>query len=384
MDKNNIHIDENIDNNVSNDRLNEATSTAGAQIDDEVASRAECAENGGECAQNVQDGVECAEDCDNIEQTERSQGAEDVADVQEGVDGKESKAKKFGKAFVKELPKIGIIILSALLYATGIELFVSDNGFVTGGAWGIALMIEHVFGVPSGYMILALNIPLLILAVIFLGWKFAAYTFLFVGTQSLFSSLVGLIGIQKPILTGDSQQLLSAIVAGAIMGVGLAMCLRFGGCTGGTDIISVILQKKKLPISVPWIIFTINAIIISASYFVYGGLEAIVFSLILEFVASKVSDAILSGFTGAVRFEIVTAKGEELRDAIIHRMDKGATVISAKGGFTLEDRSVIVCIVHKRHTADFKKFLKSIDPDAFINIAKVSSVMGKGFKGDND
>lgn len=382
MDKNNIHIDENIDNTISNDQLNEATSVVAGQDGGELVSQADCAEKGSECAQNAQESVECAENCDNAEQSEGDECSETAQEAQEEC--KESKAKKFGKAFVKELPKIGIIILSALLYATGIELFVSGNGFVTGGAWGIALMIEHVFGVPSGYMILALNIPLLILAVIFLGWKFAAYTFLFVGTQSLFSSLVGLIEIQKPILTGDSQQLLSAIVAGAIMGVGLAMCLRFGGCTGGTDIISVILQKKKLPISVPWIIFTINAIIISASYFVYGGLEAIVFSLILEFVASKVSDAILSGFTGAVRFEIVTAKGEELRDAIIHRMDKGATVISAKGGFTLEDRSVIVCIVHKRHTADFKKFLKSIDPDAFINIAKVSSVMGKGFKGDND
>lgn len=382
MDKNNIHIDENIDNTLSNDQLNEATSAVDEQEGEELVSQADCAEKGAECAQNAQESIGCAENCDNAEQSEGDECSETAQGAQEEC--KESKAKKFGKAFVKELPKIGIIILSALLYATGIELFVSGNGFVTGGAWGIALMIEHVFGVPSGYMILALNIPLLILAVIFLGWKFAAYTFLFVGTQSLFSSLVGLIEIQKPILTGDSQQLLSAIVAGAIMGVGLAMCLRFGGCTGGTDIISVILQKKKLPISVPWIIFTINAIIISASYFVYGGLEAIVFSLILEFVASKVSDAILSGFTGAVRFEIVTAKGEELRDAIIHRMDKGATVISAKGGFTLEDRSVIVCIVHKRHTADFKKFLKSIDPDAFINIAKVSSVMGKGFKGDND
>ncbi len=292
--------------------------------------------------------------------------------------------RKNGKSLLKELPKAALVLLSALLYVTGVELFVADNGFVTGGVWGIALMIEHVTGFTASYIMFAVNVPLLILAVIFLGWKFTAYTFLFVGGQTLFSTLVGLIEFQKPLFTGDAQQLLSALVAGAIMGTGLAICLRFGGCTGGTDIISVILQKKKLPISVPWIIFSINTVIIVSSIFVYGKLEAVVYSIVLEFVASKVCDSILSGITGAVRFEIVTAKGEEVRDAIINRMDKGATLISAKGGYSLEEKSVIVCILHKRHTADFKKFLRNIDPDAFINIAKVSSVMGKGFRSDND
>ncbi len=352
-----------------------------------------------ENVQNLEDNCDIAEnaaenDNENIDSAQsESVGIDEVKT--EVADGKKKKLnlkeaftkdnmKKNGKALVKELPKVALVLLSALLYVTGVELFVADNGFVTGGIWGIALMVEHMTGLTASYIMLAINVPLLILAVIFLGWKFTIYTFLFVGGQTLFSSLVELIEVSKPIFSGDAQQLLSALVAGAIMGVGLAICLRFGGCTGGTDIISVILQRKKLPVSVPWIIFAINSVVIVSSVFVYGKIEAVVYSIILEFVASKVSDTILSGAKGAVRFEIVTSKGEELRDAIINRMDKGATLIGAKGGYTLEDRSVIVCIVHKRHTADFKKFLKGIDPDAFINIAKVSSVMGKGFRGDND
>lgn len=319
--------------------------------------------------------------------------------VNQGVHGIENKSKKkslkeklskenmkkYGKAFVKkELPNGLCVLLSALLYVVGVELFVADNGFITGGVWGIALMIEQVTGVTASYLMFALNVPLLILSVIFLGWKFTIYTFVFIGGQTLFSNLIDLIEIAKPLFTGDAQQLLSAIVAGAIMGVGLAICLRFGGCTGGTDIVSVILQKKKLPVSVPWIIFTINSIIIASSFFVYHKLEAIVYSIILEFVASKICDSILSGSKGAVRFEIITDKGEELRDAIINRMDRGATIIEAKGGYTMDSKSIIICIVHKRRTADFKKFLTSVDPNAFINIAKVSSVMGKGFRSDND
>lgn len=293
--------------------------------------------------------------------------------------------KSYGRTFVvKGLPKIAFLLFSAFLYAVAVELFVSDNGFVTGGIWGIALMIEHVTSAPAEYVMLAINIPLLILGGVFVGWKFTAYTFVFIGGQTLFSALVGLIEIQKPLFTGDAQQLLSAIVAGAIMGVALAICLRFGGCTGGTDIISVILQKKKIPVSVPWIIFVINSAVILSSLFVYGKLEAVVYSIILEFTASKVSDSILGGSKGAMRFEIITSKGEELREAIVNHMGKGATIIDAKGGYTMENKSIIICIVHKRHTADFKKFLKTIDPDAFINIAKVTSVLGKGFKPDNE
>lgn len=293
--------------------------------------------------------------------------------------------KKFAKVFAKnELPRCFFVILSALLYVVGVELFVADNGFVTGGVWGIALMIEQVTGWTASYLMFAINIPLLVLAVIFLGWRFTLYTFLFIGGQTLFSNLIDLFEISKPLFSGDAQQLLSAIVAGAIMGVGLAMCLRFGGCTGGTDIVSVILQKKKLHVSVPWIIFAINSTIIACSFFVYHKLEAIAYSIILEFVASKVSDSILSGSKGAVRFEIITDKGEELREAIINRMDRGATLIEAKGGYTGNSKAIIICIVQKRRTADFKKFLTTVDPEAFINIAKVSSVMGKGFRSDND
>lgn len=287
------------------------------------------------------------------------------------------------KEVVAELKKVAVIIISALIYATGIELFVSGNGFVTGGVWGIALMIEEVTGIPNGYMILALNVPLLILAVVFLGWRFTGLTFLFVGVQSAFSTVLSYLDLPTPLFSGEDT-LLAAIVAGVSMGVGLALCLRYGGCTGGTDILSVILQKKKIPVSVPWIIFSVNAIIICCSYFVYGEFKAIVLSIILEFAASKVSDTILGGIEGAVRFEIVTSKGEELREAIINKLDRGATIIESRGGYTGEKNTVIVCIVHKRHTAAFKKFLKENDPDAFINIAKVNSVLGKGFRSYSD
>lgn len=267
------------------------------------------------------------------------------------------------------------IILGAILYTVGIRVFVTDNGFISGGVWGIALMIEHLTGIPNGYMILAFNAPLLVLSVIFLGWRFTAYTFLFIGVQSGLSLLTTYVKI--PSFTDDP--LLAAVAGSVFMGAGQAMCLKVGGCTGGTDIASIILQRKKIPLNAPWVIFMINAVIISAAYFVYGGLSAVILSLILEFLASKVSDTILSGFSAAIRFEIVTSKGDEIQNAIINKLGSGATVIEARGGYTNDKNYVIVCLIHRRQVSAFKRLLKDVDPSAFAYISSVSSVLGKGF-----
>ncbi len=275
----------------------------------------------------------------------------------------------------KVAAKLALLMASALLYTIAIECFISGNGFVTGGVWGISLMIEHSFGFPNRYMIFLLNVPLIIVAVVFLGWRFASYTLFFVGMQTIFSTIVKLLNVSR----FSADPFLALIAAGVLMGVGLALCLKAGGCTGGTDIISVIIQKKNASLNVPWVIFIVNAVVISAAYFVYGGLSAVIMSLVLEFVASKVSDTVLSGFVSAIRFEIVTEKGEEVRDAIVNRLDRGATVLDARGGYTNAPVSVFVCLIRKRQVPALKKLLKEVDPNAFAHVINVSSVFGKGF-----
>lgn len=316
---------------------------------------------------NVQEKDNVINDNDIVENVERAS---------EGVLASSNHLKELTK---KPPIKVGLkalaIVLGAFIYTAGIKIFVTNNGFITGGVWGIALMLEHVFGIPNGYMILALNVPLLILSVIFLGWKFTAYTFLFIGVQSGLSLLSSLFNI--PSFTDD--RLLAAVAGSVFMGAGQALCLKVGGCTGGTDIASIILQRKKIPLNVPWVIFMINAVIISAAYFVYGGLSAVILSLILEFLASKVSDTILSGFSAAIRFEIVTSKGEEIQNAIINKLGSGATVIEARGGYTNDKNYVIICLIHRRQLTAFKRLLKEADPTAFAYISSVSSVLGKGF-----
>lgn len=281
----------------------------------------------------------------------------------------------------KVLIKIAVIVLGALLYTMGVKAFVSPNGFVTGGVWGIALMIEHLTTFPSGIMVFILNVPLLVISVIFLGWRFTIYTLLFVGVQSGISTLMSYIDI-LPTFTEDA--FLAAIAGGVIMGAGLAFCLKVGGSTGGTDIISVIIQRRNTSINIPWIIFIVNVVIIAVSFFVYGGLKPVILSIILEFVISKISDLILNGFSSAIRFEIVTSYGKEMQDAIVNKLGRGATVIEARGAYTNDPKTVLVCLIHKRQISAFNKMLLSVDPHAFAYISAVSSVRGKGFSNEID
>lgn len=271
--------------------------------------------------------------------------------------------------------KICAILASSLLYAIGIDVFISGNNYIPGGVWGIGIMLSEIIPISSSYLVVFLNIPLLILSIVFLGWKFTGYTFLFVGAQAGFSTLIELINI--PSYTENA--LLATIAAAVIMGVGQACCLKVGGCTGGTDIVSVIIQKKKIPLNVPYVIFIVNAIIIAVAFFVYGGITTVILSLLLEFLASKVSDTLLSGLSSAVRFEIVTSKGETVQHAIVNKLGSGATIVEAKGGYTNEPRQVLICLIHKRQMSTFKRILKEVDPDAFAYISIVTSVLGKGF-----
>ena len=294
----------------------------------------------------------------------------------------EEQKKQRMQTLKKVLVKVGAIVLGAILYSIGVECFVSGNGFVSGGIWGVALMLERHTPLSDGGWII-LNAPLLLLSAIFLGWRFTVYTFLFIGAQSgiSLSFAHGLIHIPS----FNDDQLLAAIAGGVIMGAGMASCLKVGGSSGGTDILSVLIQKKNNSINVAWIIFFLNALVIGASFFDFNnGLRPVILSLILEFVVSKVADVILSGFQSAIRFEIVTSHGKEVQDAIVNKLGRGATVLEARGGYTDDPKTVLVCLIHKRQITAFNKKIREVDPDAFAYISCVTSVRGKGFSDYDD
>jgi uncharacterized membrane-anchored protein YitT (DUF2179 family) len=277
-----------------------------------------------------------------------------------------------------------LIIFGAALHSLGTYVFVRPNGFLTGGVSGIAILVVELTGLSwlQGVTFLALNIPMMILSVLFLGKKFTAKTIWFVLLESGFLLLYAAVGLKQYTF---STPMLAAIAGGVCMGAGQGTCLRMGSSTGGTDIIGLIVRKKHPQIHISWYLFIINGIVISTSFFVYeDGMQSVLLSIILEFVIAKISDLIISGAAGAVRFEIITTKGDAVREAILHRINRGATIFEARGAYSNEEKSVIVCLVHKRQVAEFKKMLKEVDPDAFAYHYNATEVMGKGFSDNNN
>lgn len=280
----------------------------------------------------------------------------------------------------KTLKRISIAVLitviSTVIRAVSVHVFMIPNNFAPGGVTGIAAMIQYkIPAINSGYTIFVLNLPLLILSWKFLSKEFALYSLL---TTVLITAMLPVLEALK-MPTYSTNPLLAALACGGMSAVALSMMYQIGGSTGGSDIVASLIQKKYPLGSVQTILFGVDGIVVLVSGFVFGSMDALLLAIVEIFVASSISENIMQGMGGALKFEIVTTEPERISRIIMERLDRGVTCVPAKGMFTQEDRSIIVCIVRKRQVAAFKRLLKEEAQQAFIYVTLASEVIGKGF-----
>lgn len=280
----------------------------------------------------------------------------------------------------KTLKRISIAVLitviSTVIRAVSVHVFMIPNNFAPGGVTGIATMIQYKFpAINSGYSIFILNLPLLILSWKFLSKEFALYSLL---TTVLITVMLPVLEALK-IPTYSTNPLLAALACGGMSAVALSMMYQIGGSTGGSDIVASLIQKKYPLGSVQTILFVVDGIVVLISGFVFGSMDALLLAIVEIFIASSISENIMQGMGAALKFEIVTTEPERISKIIMERLDRGVTCLPAKGMFTQEDRSIIVCIVRKRQVAAFKRLLKEEAQQAFIYVTLASEVIGKGF-----
>lgn len=272
------------------------------------------------------------------------------------------------------------ILASSIVRAVSIQIFVVPNNFAPGGVTGLATILEHITGWNAGYFLVAINIPLLIIGWIFVNKRFALIS----GVAIILSSVLMVILEKMPIPQFSSaeqgtDQILPAIAGGILGGAGIAIMLKFGGSSGGTDILATIIQKRYSATNVTWFIFMLDSTVVVASAFVYHALTPVLLAFVEMFASSKVTETILQGFKSAIKFEIITDHPEELSQEIISRLKRGVTMIPAKGMYTGEDRAMLVCVLRKRQMTLFRDILKKY-PDAFAYVSGTSEVVGRGFK----
>lgn len=266
-----------------------------------------------------------------------------------------------------------VIVVSAFITALAFHVFIISNDFLPGGITGIAAMTGYLLKYNTGYFGFLFNLPILILVFILVKKSTAAYVFFYITAQSGF--LVLLEKVAFPVYHTE-QLILAAVAGGVVSGLGFALMLKFFGISGGTYAIGALIQKKNPTLNIVWLSFAMDSLVVLLAFFVYGfNLEAAICTFINLFVANRVSDTILQGFKVGYKYEIVTDKPDEISAGIIEDMGVSVTRMAAEGMYTHEGKSLLVCIVQKRHMGDMQRVLKKY-PEAFVMISKINDRIG--------
>ena len=276
-----------------------------------------------------------------------------------------------------------LITLGLLAYSLGWTIFLLPNNLVGGGVSGFSAILFYATGIPMGYTYFVLNVILLLIALKILGTGFGGKTIYAIVMTSvclnIFPNIVPHEFIEE--FAVSNGKFICAVLGGIIAGVGIGISISQGGSTGGTDIIALIWCKFKNA-SPGRVILIIDVVIILTSLLVPSYTEKlaiIVYGLIMVTVCGYAVDVYLSGTKQSVQALIFTKKYEEMADAIAYDMKRGVTVMPAKGWFTKEDTYVVMVVTRKNDLNLLLRYVKSIDPDAFLSVSSVMGVYGKGF-----
>ncbi|MBD0380561.1 YitT family protein [Paenibacillus sedimenti] len=272
------------------------------------------------------------------------------------------------------------IMIGTAIYAFGLHYFVISNELMEGGVTGISLLLKYVLNVPPSISTLAINIPLF-----YLGWKnfgkeAMLYTIFGVVSLSFFLWIMELLIREQWLIPFHTTQdyFLATLYAGISLGTGLGLVFRYGGTTGGSDILARIGNKKR-GWSVGQVILIIDVLVIGSS-FLYLPKEKVLYSLVAVFITSRIIDYISEGAYAAKAFTIISDHANDLALQITQELDRGVTLFPARGAYSGNNKEVVYCVVYRHETRRMRELITSIDPRAFIIIGDVHDVLGEGFK----
>ncbi|WP_173916314.1 YitT family protein [Halobacillus sp. Marseille-Q1614] len=284
------------------------------------------------------------------------------------------------KIFGLKVKNIVFILLGAAIFSFGLVHFNIQNELGEGGFTGITLLLLYLFNWDPALMNILLNIPVLII-----GWRI-------LGRTTFFYSLIGIFSVSFFIWLSQifmieinlaSDLTLAALFAGVCIGVGLGIIFRYGGTTGGVDIIARLLNKY-LGWSMGRAMFVFDAVVIFTSIVTYLDHIKGMYTLVAVFVGARVIDFIQEGAYSARGTTIISDRSQQISEKILEEMDRGVTVLQGRGSFTGARRDVLYCVIGKNEIVRLKTLIDRIDPHAFVTVSHVSDVAGEGFTLDEN
>lgn len=265
------------------------------------------------------------------------------------------------------------ILIGSTIVAFSFNLFLLPNRIASGGVSGISTIIYNVLHIEPAFVQWAFNIPLFILGIVLLGgMQYGVKTF--VGTTFLPLAVLATRHFEP--LTNDP--LLGALFGGIGVGIGIGIVFRARASTGGTDLAAQIINKY-FGFSLGACVFIIDGLIVATSAIVFN-IELALYALIALYVTGKTIDLVQTGVGYAKVAYIISNKHEEVQHSILYEIDRGLTKVVAQGGYTNEDRPILMCVVQQVEVTKLKQIVQNVDPNAFVIVTNATEVLGEGFK----
>lgn len=267
------------------------------------------------------------------------------------------------------------LTLGSLCVAVALDAFLIPNDILVGGVTGIAQILNSQFGLPVGAISLVLNIPLFILGIRYLGgWAFGARTIYATVVLSLAIDLLA--APLKPYVVTDP--LLYTFYGGLLGGLGLGLVFRARGTTGGADILARFLSRWR-GVKLGQAVLALEVAVFAAGGWLYGP-KAVLYAVLVAFITGRVVDVVLEGLSLARSALIMSKQPDAVREALLHQLGRGVTVLPGLGGFTAAQQPVLLCVVAQSEISTLKALVSQIDPTAFVVITEAVEVLGEGFR----
>lgn len=270
-----------------------------------------------------------------------------------------------------------LITVGAFILASAFVFFITPYKIVPGGVYGISIVLHYLLGTPVGLVALCFDVPLTLIGIKFLGPKFGMKTVVGFSLTAVFTDMLTYLWGFEPLVKGDA--LLSSLFGGVLAGLGLGLIFKSKATSGGSDIVAMILARyTRMPLGL--LMIYVDSVIVLVGLLVFRDWKIPLYSWIVIYVTGKVIDVVLEGVSHEKSIFIISDRHEEIRDKIIHDLDRGGTFIDGKGMYNMADKRIIFTVVSRRELGLLQEYIHEIDPRAFLTVTDATEILGEGFK----
>jgi len=266
-------------------------------------------------------------------------------------------------------------IIGSILYAVAVAVFIAPNEISPGGLTGVSTIVNYLFSLPTGAILLILNIPILILGFLKFGGKFIINT----SVVTVLSS-VALTYAETFLPIFKGEKILASIFGGILLGMGISTIMLHGATTGGVDIVAKIINRKWRHFTVGKIILVLDGAVVLMAVIAYKNFESALYSMVSMFASSRIMDSLLYGGDRGKMVYTITDAHKEICEGINSELLRGVTVIEATGGYTGANHKMLICCVRAYEVATLYSIIEKYDPNAFITVIEAGEIIGEGFK----